>query len=163
MASKVHYEDNLFFLHSILRTVESGLRLDVDAEYFRDKVLEDVFFIDATLMRMFSSLKENPYLINRASYLRSLRRTVVAFSDFLEQFARGDLGFSDAVSAYSERLTTAQHAHHQVRKEIDLILDQEDPDEETASVVSSQEYGFLLASDEENEDEDDTTDNAAGS
>ncbi len=155
MASKVHYEDNLFFLHSILRTVESGLRLDVDQEFFQDKILEDIFFIDATLMRLFSSLKENPYLINRVTYLRSLRRTIVAFSDFLNQFVRGDLGFRAAAGAYSERLTAAIHSHEKVRGEIDLILDQEDSDEETAAVVSSEEYGFLLASDEEEEIDED--------
>lgn len=158
MSSKVHYEDNLFFLHSILRTVESGLRLDVDTEFFRDKIIEDVFFIDATLMRMFSSLKENTYLINRSSYLRSLRRTVVAFSDFLEQFSRGDLGFAETVSAYSDRLTTAHHAHYAVRKEIDTILDRDEIDDETSSVVSSQEYGFLLASDEGDGEQADTQD-----
>ena len=59
MSVKVHYEDNLFFLHSILRTLESGLRLDIDPEYFKDKILEDIFFIDASLMRTFSALKEN--------------------------------------------------------------------------------------------------------
>ncbi|MEX2444399.1 MAG: hypothetical protein WD492_12385 [Alkalispirochaeta sp.] len=153
MASKVHYEDDLFFLHSILRTVESGLRLDVDQEFFQDKILEDIFFIDATLMRLFSSLKENPYLINRITYLRSLRRTIVAFSDFLSQFVRGDLGFHTAANAYSERLTAAAHSHENVRREIDLILDQEDSDEDTAALVSSEEYGFLLASDEEESDD----------
>jgi hypothetical protein len=149
MGSKVHYEDDLFFLHSILRTVEAGLRLDIDAELFRDKVLEDVFFIDATLMRIFSSLKDNPYLISRANYLRSLRRTVVAFSSFVEQFARGDLGYGEAVAAYHDRLETALRAHRQVRKEIDQILDEEDVSEETASLISTEEYSFLLAEDRE--------------
>lgn len=157
MASKVHYEDNLFFLHSILRTVESGLRLDVDQEFFQDKILEDIFFIDATLMRLFSSLKEKPYLISRVTYLRSLRRTIVAFSDFLNQFVRGDLGFPVAADAYTERLTAAIHSHENVCREIDGILDQEDADEETAALVSSEEYGFLLASDEEDADNDESS------
>ncbi|MFW5694195.1 MAG: hypothetical protein ACOCYB_03435 [Alkalispirochaeta sp.] len=151
MASKVHYEDDLFFLHAILRTVESGLRLDVDQEFFHDKVLEDIFFIDATLMRLFSSLQENPYLINRVTYLRSLRRTIVAFSDFLNQFVRGDLGFQAAADTYMERLTAAAHSHQDVRRKIDHILDHEESDEDTAALVSSEEYGFLLASDEDDE------------
>lgn len=162
MASKVHYEDDLFFLHSILRTVEAGLRLDVDHEFFQDKILEDIFFIDATLMRLFSSLKENPYLINRITYLRSLRRTIVAFSDFLGQFVRGDLGFHAAADAYTERLTAAVHSHENVRREIDLILDQEDADDETAALVSSEEYGFLLASDDDDLDEDASSSDRSG-
>ncbi len=163
MASKVHYEDDLFFLHSVLRTVEAGLRLDVDQEFFHDKILEDIFFIDATLMRLFSSLKENPHLINRVTYLRSLRRTIVAFSDFLSQFVRGDLGFQTAADAYADRLTAAAYSHQNVRREIDLILDQEDSDEETAAVVSSEEYGFLLASHDEDEEDAEATENRTGS
>ncbi|MFO8042890.1 MAG: hypothetical protein R6U25_06795, partial [Alkalispirochaeta sp.] len=69
---------------------------------------------------------------------------------------RGDLGFHAAANAYSERLTAAMHSHEKVRGEIDLILDQEDSDEETAALVSSEEYGFLLASDEEDESDEDT-------
>lgn len=152
MPSKIHYEDDLFFLHSILRTLESGLRLDIDADFFSDKVLEDVFFIDATLMRLFSSLTDNPYLINRASYLRSLRRTVVAFSDFLEQFADGSLGMRDLTESYHERLTSARQTYQKVRRDIDQILDQDSSDEESSSLVSTQEYDFLLAADSDGED-----------
>ncbi|MFW5643042.1 MAG: hypothetical protein ACOCYQ_03360 [Alkalispirochaeta sp.] len=149
MSVKVHYEDNLFFLHSILRTLEGGLRIDIDVEYFKDKVLEDVFFIDSTLLRTFSSLKENGYLINRVSYLRSLRRTVRAFTDFLARVTSGNLGGGDFVEAYQTRLAATLDEHRHVLREIDVILDQLEPDEEAEDVVSSQEYDFLLSSGEE--------------
>ena len=151
MGVKVHYEDNLFFLHSILRTLESGLRLDIDPEYFRDKILEDIFFIDATLMRTFSSLKDNSYLINRAAYLRSLRRTVRAFAEFIGRLIGGDLGVSSLVESYRDRLTSTLNAHHKAIRDIDGMLDRLEPDEEASNVISSEEYGFLLsgADDEE--------------
>ena len=145
MASKVHYDDNLFFIHSILRTVSAGLKLDIDPEYFKDKIVEDIFFIDAILMRTFSSLKDNTYLINRFTYLRSLRRTVTAFTEFLETVGASSVGFSDTLSAYHDKLDSTLRAHLRIIREIDAMLDQEDMDEETVDVVSSQEYGFLLA------------------
>jgi hypothetical protein len=156
MASKVHYEDNLFFLHSILRTIESGLRLDIDPEYFRDKILEDIFFIDAALMRTFSSLKDNQFLINRVSYVRSLRRTVVAFSDFLDRVTTGDMPFSAALEAYREKLLSTSTMYHRTRKEIDTLLDQLEPDDEAQDVVSSEEYGFLLASTDDSDSDGDS-------
>ncbi len=145
MASKVHYDDNLFFIHSILRTVAAGLKLDIDPEYFKDKIVEDIFFIDAILMRTFSSLKDNTYLINRSAYLRSLRRTVTAFTEFLETVSVEGAGFSDSLSAYHDKLDSTLHAHNHVLREIDAMLDQEELEEETVDVVSSREYGFLLA------------------
>lgn len=147
MGAKVHYEDNLFFLHSILRTLDSGLRLDIDPEYFKDKVLEDIFFIDANLMRTFSSLKNNGFLINRSSYFRSLRRTVKAFTEFLERLTEGELGFPDIVDSYRDRLGSTLREHQRVVREIDTVLDQFEPNDEASDVVSSQEYDFLLSSD----------------
>ncbi|MCG8480579.1 MAG: hypothetical protein MI724_15910 [Spirochaetales bacterium] len=145
MASKVHYDDNLFFIHSILRTVVAGMKLDIDPEYFKDKIVEDIFFIDATLMRTFSSLKDNVYLINRSSYLRSLRRTVTAFTEFLDTVAAERAGLSDSLSPYHDKLDSTLHAHNHILREINAMLDQEELDEETVDVVSSEEYGFLLA------------------
>jgi hypothetical protein len=158
MGAKVHYEDNLFFLHSILRTIESGLRLDIDPEYFKDKILEDLFFIDATLMRTFSSLKENEFLINRASYLRSLRRTLRAFTDFLGSVTAGRLGAAEILEAYQDRLLSTLETHRKVILEIDSILDRLEPDDEASKVISMEEYGFLLSrsdeTDSEGEDEE---------
>ena len=154
MSVKVHYEDNLFFLHSILRTLESGLRLDIDPEYFKDKILEDIFFIDASLMRTFSALKENGYLINRAAYLRSLRRTVRAFADFLLRLNDGELGVPEIVNAYQERLASTLTTHQRVIRDIDGMLDHLAPDEEASDVVSSEEYDFLLAGGAEEDDSD---------
>ena len=145
MASKVHYDDNLFFIHSILRTVAAGLKLDIDPEYFKDKIVEDIFFIDAILMRTFASLKDNTYLINRSAYLRSLRRTVTAFVEFLDTVEGDRAGLADSLSAYHNKLASTLHAHNHILHEIDAMLDQEELDEETVDVVSSQEYGFLLA------------------
>jgi hypothetical protein len=152
MSVKVHYEDNLFFLHSILRTLEAGLRIDIDAEYFKDKVLEDVFFIDSTLLRTFSSLKENGFLINRVSYLRSLRRTVRGFTDFLSRVTSGTLGGREIVDAYHARLTATLDEHQRVLREIDAILDQLEPDDEAEDVVSSREYDFLLSGSDDDEE-----------
>lgn len=154
MGAKVHYEDNLFFLHSILRNLDSGLRLDLDPEYFRDKILEDIFFIDATLMRTFSSLKNNGFLIHRSSYLRSLRRTVRAYIEFLQRLREGELGFSDLINSYHDRLESTLQAHQKTIQEIDSILDHFEPDEEASNVISSQEYGFLLSGNEPDEDQE---------
>ncbi|MFA7567416.1 MAG: hypothetical protein WCY01_10350 [Alkalispirochaeta sp.] len=153
MSSKVHYEDNLFFLHSILRTIESGLRLDIDSEYFKDKVLEDIFFIDSSLMRTFSTLKDNAYLINRSAYLRSLRRTVRAFVDFLIPVTSGRLGAPDIVDAYQDRLRSTLSAHQKVIHEIDTILDHLEPDDEATDVMSLEEYDFLLSPTDSSDDE----------
>lgn len=154
MPVKVHYEDNLFFLHSMLRTTDAGLRLDIDPEYFRDKILEDIFFIDATLLRIYSSLKESSLLINRSGHLRSLRRTVSAFIEFLQRLLDEELGIGDVVQSYRAKLSGSLHAHERIRTELDATLERDLPDEENADTISSQEYGYLLAGGDEDGEPD---------
>ena len=38
------------------------MKLDIDGEYFTEKIVEDLLFIDASLMQVFSSLKDNAVL-----------------------------------------------------------------------------------------------------
>jgi hypothetical protein len=153
MPIMVHYEDNLYFLHSIVRTTDAGLRLDIDPEYFRDKVLEDILFLDAALLRLYSSLKENPQLINRARYFRALRRTIVAFVEFLRRLLDEEISIGDIAQSYHGKLSSCLHTHERVCAELDSILDSNGAEEESADTISSQEYGFLLAG---GDDEDET-------
>lgn len=154
MPVKFHYEDNLYFIHSMVRTIDAGLRLDVDAEYFRDKILEDILFIDATLLRIYSSLKENALLINRTGHLRSLRRTMAAFTDFLHRLLEGDVELGDLVESYRSKLSATLHTQERVRSELDSALERDTAEEETSDTISSQEYGFLLAGGDDESDGD---------
>lgn len=148
MGARIHYEDDLFFLHSMLKTLDSGLRLSIDPEYFRDKVLEDLFFIEGLLMRVFAALKDNTMLLRRATYLRSLRRTVVACIELVSRMIDGDLGQGIVTDAYHEKLHSVVLNHEQIVREIDGILDSSGPEERTNDIVSSEEYSYLLASGE---------------
>jgi hypothetical protein len=145
LPAKIHYEDNLFFLHSILRTIESGLRLDIDPELFRDKILEDVLFVDLMILRIYASLRENDYLIQRTAYLRSLRRTVTAFMTFLDHILSTPAIFEGSLERFREKLESAHKEHDLVHREIETLLERSEPNEETETIVSSEEYGFLLA------------------
>lgn len=153
MPVKVHYDDNLFFLHSMVRMIDAGLRLDVDPEYFRDKILEDIFFIDATLLRVYSSLKENALLINRTGHLRTLRRTIAAYVDFLRRLLDSEIALGDLVDSYRAKLTSTLQTHERVRAELDGSLERDSSEEESSDTISSQEYGFLLAGGDDDESE----------
>ncbi|POQ98302.1 hypothetical protein AU468_13885 [Alkalispirochaeta sphaeroplastigenens] len=155
MPAKIHYQDNLFFLHSIIRTIESGLRLDIDPEYFRDKILEDIFFVHAVLQRKHRMLKEQEQLIHRTTYLRALRRTAAFFRTFLSRLLESETSFQDAFTPYLERLKTITAEQEALVRDVEAILDRVEPEEDTASsIVSSEEFSFLLAEDRDEPDGD---------
>ncbi|MDR2589316.1 MAG: hypothetical protein LBC67_07810 [Spirochaetales bacterium] len=74
MATKIHYEDNIFYAESLLKTVKNGLLLEIDPEYFRDRLKEDILFAGSILDCMYSSLKSNSRLIKKNDYFRGLLR-----------------------------------------------------------------------------------------
>lgn len=151
MAVKIHYDDDLFFVHSMVRLLAEGVQLDIDSELFHDKIVEDIYFVDHTLQHLYRSLRDNEYLINRVGYVRTLRRTVVAFHDFLNGLLQRTNAFARSMEPYSEKLSATREDHERIRVEIDALLDRLEPDEESSDIVSSEEFGFLLAPHEDDE------------
>jgi hypothetical protein len=149
MTEKIHYEDNIFFLNSMVKTLKNGLSLDVDPEYFIDKVIEDVFFIDSTLARVFASLKENPYLIKRTDHLRSLLRVKKVFIDFLEEIFEGKLAFAVNLEPFFPKFRAARNEHIKDAAEIHALIDNPPPIEPSDDdIISAAEFQFLLKEDE---------------
>ncbi len=151
MPVKVHYDDNLYYVQSIMRTIEAGLRLDIDLEYFYDKILEDIFFVEATINRTHMELRDNPIQINRVDHLRALRRASLAFTVFLDKLVARDFRVSGRFQMYFEKFTRTVEEQQKLRELVDSQLDQLDPDGEQEELVSSEEFGFLLADSPEDE------------
>jgi len=149
MSMKVHYEDNLFYLTTLIKNLKTGLTLDIDPEYFIDKIIEDILFVDSSLVKSFNSLKANPHLIKRKEYLRALLRTKKVFIDFLEETVNGKLAFSSNLEPFFPKFRFSLTEHIQDSSEIHALLEQpsaiEEPD---GDVISPAEYQFLLEEDE---------------
>ncbi|MFW6368486.1 MAG: hypothetical protein ACOCZ9_02000, partial [Spirochaetota bacterium] len=98
MAARINYEDNIFFLSSIIKSLHTGTSLEIDRDFFRDKIIEDIAFVHSTLTRLHKSLKDNVYLIKRAEYMRELTRAIRSFCDFLDTILENRTSFTDDLS-----------------------------------------------------------------
>ena len=151
MASTVNYDDNLFHIMAITRTLRSGLQLDIDAQLYLDRVVEDLLFIDATLERVHEELRDSRYLINRRDHLRQLMRAKRAYSDLLGEILNGQTAFRVELSRIRSKL---EAAHDQQQRDIDEIRDdmeQVGGEDDQHTIVSQDEFRFLLQNDEEQE------------
>ena len=96
MGQKIHFEDNIFFLNEIVRTLQRNMSLKPDPEYFLEKIIDDITFLDSTFTQLCSSLKGNPHLINRQQYLRYRSKTASLFIRLLESLQGNNaFDFSD--------------------------------------------------------------------
>jgi hypothetical protein len=91
MTRKVNYADNIFYLKLVLKQVSSGLKLAVDAGLARDKILEDLSFLERGAGLVSASLQDSRLLIERSEHLRELASFNRQFLALLEELAGGRL------------------------------------------------------------------------
>jgi hypothetical protein len=149
MPAHTNYEDNIFYVTTLVKGLKAGLSLEIDPDLYKDKVVEDLLFVDAVLLKIFAALRANANLIRRADYLRSLMRAVRLFSDLLDALISGDLPFSDEVSGMEMKLRGLRSTQKKNLEEIREILDNLNAeDAEKEDIVSQEEYRFLLPDEE---------------
>jgi len=153
MVTKVNYDDNLFYVHSLIKGLRGGLQLELDVDYFRDKIVEDIFFIDRTLQQIYEALRVNSYLINRRDHLRELMRVKRGLADLLGAVLDGSLPWSASLSAFTDKLAGARDHHVRDITDIQGLMEGSAPVDEPQDVVSQDEYRFLFESGSESEEE----------
>ena len=151
MKSKIHYEENLFFLNLQMKGIREGLMLSIDADYFQDKILVDLRFVDATLDRIYSTLKENLSLIHRAEYLYQLVKAEGSFLEVLGDVIKGPGEIREALSPYREEFLQRQASHDSNIHEIRTLLRLVSQEEEREDVITSEELSLLTRPDVESE------------
>ena len=149
MKSKIHYEEDLFFLNLQMKWLREGLRLTIDPDYFQDKVLADLRFVDATLDRVLSTLKENPNLIRRAEYLYNLVKVQGSFLELMNDVLEGSGEIREALAPYRNEFIQRRESHdadiHEIRTLLKLVGQEDDRED----VITTDELALLTRPDEE--------------
>jgi hypothetical protein len=153
MTTRVNYDDNIFFIQTMIKTLDSGIQLTIDGDLFREKLIEDIFYIDSTLSRVLSQLRENRLLIRRTEYLRALMRAETLFLDLLNKSLDEKLPFSAELSHVAHKLRACRSTHQQDLEDIRSILHESSHSDLEEDVVSQEEFRSLLQNDEEDEEE----------
>ena len=150
MAKKIHFEDNLYYLSTIVQTMKGGLSIDIDPDFFLDKTIDDLFFADSMLAKTYSLLKENAYLIRRAEHMRSLLRAKRLFTEVLESILKNEFPFSSYLEQYFPKLQASLKEHSQDIREIqDTLLSAQDEAIEDEDLISEVEMRYLFTKDQE--------------
>jgi hypothetical protein len=145
MPDKIHYEDNIFFMTALIRTLNDAVKLNVDADYFADKVLEDTLFIDTSIQKIYGSLKENNHLIRRNSYLHSTMNVKKAYARLLEDLLSTDGAFAAPFETMRPKLRRIAAGHLNDVKEIKDGLDDVQDIKNDGDTISYDELHFLMS------------------
>lgn len=144
MTEKIHYDDNIFYLTALITTVSDGLKLSIDPDYFSEKILEDVFFIDSAIQKAYGSLRSNTHLIKRNAYLHSIMKLKKAFSRLVEEILSLEGPFSDRMSQVFPKLRRSAAAHLKDVREIREQLKDLDGPKLDSDLISYSELNYLM-------------------
>ncbi|MFP4114787.1 MAG: hypothetical protein ACOCZB_03840 [Spirochaetota bacterium] len=151
MATRVNYDDNLFYVMTMTRALRSGLHLEIDPDYFRDKMVEDIFFLDRVLEQIYEALRTNAYLINRRDHLRELMRAKRTFADMLDEILESRLAFSHHLEPFRAKLSGAREQHVRDLSDIQNSMETDVTTDDQQSIVGQDEYRFLFQNDDESD------------
>lgn len=158
MGYKTNFADNIFYMNHQIKTLQQGLNLEIDPEYFREKIIEDILFIDTCLQQLFSALRDNSYLITRHQHLRDLHRATSLFVDFLDGILDEKYRFAPQLRTAYAKLKACRIEQQKNCDDIRALLYDPPPADEHEDTVSPDEFRFLMEQDHDSEQESKTED-----
>lgn len=149
MTQYIHYEANIFMLNDMLKHLKKILKIDIDNDYFLEKIKSDILFADGKLADLYESLKDSTLQLDKAQYFRHLYKTKSLFLEIIESILSNSTGRSLDFTDFHDRLKAAvleqQFEYDDIRK----ILAKTDEDEPDSDQISQEELMFLMSNDED--------------
>jgi len=147
----IHYDDSIFFLADMIKTLKNGLSLDIHSDFFIDRIVSDIEFIHNLLHTIAGLLKGNTQILGREDSLRHLSKTTRAFVSVLTALKEGKIGNSLDLSPFFPLYDTMIDSYKPVLSDIRVILTEADDSDGNTELVSQEEFKFLLMTEESDE------------
>jgi hypothetical protein len=150
MTRRVNYEDNIFYLTLVFKGIAASLKLNIDTELYRDRIIDDMRFLDKTSSNIYQSLKTNHLMIDRLAHIKGMKKLNADFISLLEDVLEERLLLASALEQDFDLLQRIQS-----NREVELAGLKEmisklgEPGGDQEQIVSEQEFKFLLSSEEE--------------
>jgi hypothetical protein len=145
MNKRINFEDNIFILNTRIRVIRDMLLLDTDSDFFLEKTLDDLDFIDKTLSILLDTLTGNKKYIEREEQFHNLLETERSLFDVLRTIVSGNGTISvDKFPAIEERITVVWNHGLDRRRVIENISHETGELTPIEPVVSYDELSELL-------------------
>lgn len=148
MGSKIHYEEDLFLLKEMLRTLHRGCSINIDSSIFLEYTINQLLFINKALKELYSSISEANY-IKSPEQIRNLLRVSSNFRGLLDDLINDRVHFSSYTRSYINDFKSMENEHTEASAGIkELLLSLSDNDDQE-DLVSEEEFMFLFQNEED--------------
>jgi hypothetical protein len=144
MSKMIHYQDDLFSLSVLVKSLDLILSTETDPDYFAERVESDLGFLDRSLQSFAAILEQNTLLIERPEYLKLLQRSVKSFIGVLDRLEGS--GYPRARDFVRDEASLARIAAGQrsLLGDLDALLRASLADDAETDLVSQDELSELL-------------------
>jgi hypothetical protein len=150
MTRRINYEDDIFSLALQVRCLQDTLKLEVDPELFKDRILGDITWIESTVARLYQSLRESSLYVKRQEHLKELQKLKRAFAAALDTLVEKRSPFAEHVAEKCDVLRVLREQQARDVEDIKaLIAGKGAPEDE--HMVSPEELKILMTSEEDEE------------
>lgn len=93
----MNFEDSIFILNVRIRMIQDTLILDADPGLFFDKTMDDLDFIESSLVFLLEKLTTNEKLLERDEQFFNLSEAERIFCEILFELSRGKTSLSSVI------------------------------------------------------------------
>jgi hypothetical protein len=148
MTKKINYEDDIFTLSLMVRSLSDMLKLEIDPEFFLRRIESDIAFLDSAIGRVYQILTTGPFFVKRHEYLQSMQRLKRSFVELLSAVIDRRFPFAEHMTGSVEAFRRMSETHTADLSSINASLSQTKGQEEE-HIVSEDEFKNLLSPMEE--------------
>ncbi len=150
MINEINYEEDLFLLKGLIKFWSEGIQIPGDPDFFSEKLMDDLDFIEAILTKLWKSIQSNGNFIFRGEMLHDLVNTKTTFAILLSSILQADTTIKKSLeSMYLQLRAMKENQYSEVetiRKQIKSLLGEEDLEED---LITPMEMEFLLHKEED--------------
>ena len=143
----IHYEEDIFLLKEMLRTLRRGCSINIDSSIFLEYTVNQILFISKALKELYSTISEANY-IKSPEHIRNLLRVSSSFRDLLDDLSNERLKFSEFTRSYTADFNQISQEHILGASKIKELLQALSEEDENEDLVSEEEFMFLFKDDE---------------
>jgi hypothetical protein len=110
MNTPINFEDNIFIISGRIRMIRDLLILDAEPDFFLEKTLDDIDFINHTLEVILDQLRGSEHFIEREEQFHNLAETEGQFAEVLTEMSRGKGSLGAALAPVAAKKITLVRA-----------------------------------------------------
>jgi hypothetical protein len=144
MSQMIHYQDDLFSLSVLVKSLDLILSTETDPDYFGERVDADLAFLDKSLESFCGLLEQNTLLIERAEYLKLLERTAKTFIGVLGRLEGAGYPRAQAFAGDGSRIAAVSANQRSLLGRLGALLSSSLAGDAETDLVSQDELSELL-------------------